>query len=78
MVKSPPGLHRPESVNPGAEPPWGTSEQIVRQVSAADRDGLQDVKRKPQQWPGCCEYLQFCRPPEAADAHGALVGAKAP
>lgn len=40
-------------------------------VCAADRDGLQGVKRSNSR--SYCEHLQRRRPPEAADVHDAMV-----
>jgi ATP-dependent DNA helicase DinG len=55
---------------------WGSSARIKRQVSSADREGLQGAKRSNSR--RYCEYLQRGRPPEPADAHGALIRAAGP
>ncbi len=54
----------------------GSSARIERQVDAADREGLQGAKRSNSL--GYCEYLQRRRPPETADAHGAVICAEDP
>ncbi|RYF77440.1 MAG: hypothetical protein EOO29_21440 [Comamonadaceae bacterium] len=46
------------------------------QVCAADRDGVQGAKRSRSS--SHCEYLQRRRPPETADAHGAMIRAEGP
>ncbi|MES2929118.1 MAG: class I SAM-dependent methyltransferase [Pseudomonadota bacterium] len=56
--------------------PRGASARIERQVGAVDRDELQGAKRSNSR--SYCEYLQRGRPPESADAHGAMVRAEAP
>ncbi|PTT19742.1 hypothetical protein DBR12_11535 [Acidovorax sp. HMWF029] len=54
----------------------GSSARIKRQVSAADREGLQGAKRSSSR--RYCEYLQRGRPPEPANADGALMRAEGP
>ena len=49
---------------------------LAGQVSAADRERLQGAKRSNSR--SYCEYLQRRRPPEAADAHGAVIRAEEP
>ena len=45
-------------------------------MCAVDRDGLQGAKRSNSR--SYCEQLQRGRPPEAADAHGAVICSEDP
>ncbi|OYD48549.1 hypothetical protein CBY09_17040 [Acidovorax kalamii] len=47
---------------------------MERQAGAAERDGLQGAKSSNSR--SYCEYLQRRRPPETADAHGAVICAE--
>ncbi|HCE91722.1 MAG TPA: hypothetical protein DEV74_04230 [Acidovorax sp.] len=45
-------------------------------MCAADREGLQGANRSDSR--SYCEYLQRGRPPEPADARGAVIRAEGP
>ena len=57
-----------------AQVSWGSSARIKRQVGAVDRDGLRGAKRSNRR--AIASICLRSRPPEAADAHGALIRAE--
>ena len=49
----------------------GDDEQVSAMARALIWDGMQGAKRSNSR--SYCEHLQRSRPPEAADAHGAVI-----
>ena len=54
----------------------GDDEQVSAMARALIWDGMQGAKRSNSR--SYCEHLQRSRPPETADAHGAVIRAEVP